>query len=267
MPTPDKETAEPSSQSENPADLREGSGPELEDASQPLETPTGSAAPEPVQTDFVAEDPLTESVAAVVSADPASKISSPKELRAAIEALLFASPEPVSIRAICRALTLDEDKVVRQTLRQLMESYDTERRGFQIIESAGGYQMATREEFEEFIIRLGQKKKRQALSPAALETLAIIAYRQPIIRAEVESIRGVESSGVMRNLADLELIEITGRKEVIGRPSTYGTTEKFLRTFALRNLRELPSIRELRKKEEEQPEEKKPEKEKEEPQS
>lgn len=198
--------------------------------------------------DLKTDEPLDEPTADVVSSDAAVQLSEPAELRAAIEALLFTSPEPLTIRKLAQALGDLDQKTVRGALEELAAAYDAERRGFQIVEVAGGFQMATRERFAEFVLRLGTKKKPPSLSGATLETLAIIAYRQPVIRAEVESIRGVESSGTIRNLLDLGLIEVVGRKEVLGRPPLYGTTEKFLRTFGLRKLSELPSIRGLKER-------------------
>ena len=187
---------------------------------------------------------------------------SDQPLETRIEALLLSSDRPLTEASMGDLLGISgagTTQRLRDSIDELNEHYAKSSRSFRIEKLAGGWQMLTLSQFGPLLTRLHADRQSSKLSHAALETLSIIAYRQPIIRAEVESIRGVESSGVMRNLADLELIEITGRKEVIGHPSTYGTTEKFLRTFALRNLRELPSIRELRKKEEEQPAEKKPE--------
>ena len=112
---------------------------------------------------------------------------------------------------------------------------------------AGGYQMATRSSYSEWVLMLHKNRKRPALSPAALETLAIVAYKQPITRAEIESIRGVDSSGISRMLLEMEFIKVTGHKEIIGRPRLYGTTRKFLKAFGLNSLNDLPSISELKK--------------------
>lgn len=212
-------------------------------AAEPVEIPL-DIEDAPLQTDEPVDEPLAE----VVSADPGTQLIATGELHAALEALLFTSPEPLSVTKLARALGDVPAKDVRDALTQLAAEYDEQGRGFRVVEVSGGFQMATRERFAEHILRLGSKKKQAALSGAMLETLAIIAYRQPVIRAVVESIRGVESSGVMRNLLDLELIDVVGRKEVIGRPQMYGTTEKFLRTFGLRGLEDLPSIRGLREK-------------------
>lgn len=204
----------------------------------------GDDADEPLLTD----EPVDEEEADILSADPAAQLLEQGELHAALEALLFTSPDPLSLRRLCNALGDVSAQEVRDALTELTAEYEGQGRGFRIIEVAGGFQMATQERFAEYILRLGTKKKQSTLSGAMLETLAIIGYRQPVIRAVVESIRGVESSGVVRNLLDLGLIEVVGRKEVIGRPQMYGTTEKFLRSFGLRNLKDLPSIRGLREK-------------------
>jgi segregation and condensation protein B len=128
----------------------------------------------------------------------------------------------------------------------LKEEYDSQARGFQIVEVAGGFQIATRPQFAPYILKLNRHKRKNPLSIPALETLAIIAYKQPITRAEIEAIRGVDSSGVLHNLLELGLIKIAGRKEVVGHPPLYGTTEEFLKVFGLRQLADLPSIREIR---------------------
>lgn len=232
-------------------DSGEAGAPPTEEASPAPEgenivedAPVAEEPADALQTD----EPVDEPSADVVSADPANRLLEQGELHAALEALLFTSPDPLSANKLARALGDLPQKDVREALTQLAAEYEEQGRGFRIIEVAGGFQMATAEGFSEYILRLGTKKKQSALSGAMLETLAIIAYRQPVIRAVVESIRGVESSGVVRNLLDLGLIEVVGRKEVIGRPQMYGTTEKFLRAFGLRNLKDLPSIRGLREK-------------------
>ncbi len=201
---------------------------------------------------LVADNPLEEQRADIVdAAEESGGVESPKrgaEFRSAIEAMLFASPEPQSARRLANALGDADSKEVRRAVDELREQYDAEERGMQILEVAGGYQMGTRGCYADSVMRLSSKKKKPLLTNAALETLAIIAYRQPIIRAEVETIRGVETSGIIRNLLDLEVIEVVGRKEVIGRPPMYGTTPKFLKTFGLRRISDLPTIQGLRER-------------------
>jgi segregation and condensation protein B len=171
---------------------------------------------------------------------------SPVEVRSIIECLLFSTSEPLSLNKISKIIPDIPQKEIRDILLQLIIAYDEEGKGIQILEVAGGYQMATRKRFARYVIQLNKQKKRHPLTNSALETLAIIAYKQPIIRAEIEAVRGVDSSGVIRSLVDLGVVKMVGKKEVIGRPSLYGTTEEFLKMFGLRRLSDLPSIKELR---------------------
>lgn len=198
------------------------------------------------QEQLRSDDPLQELAAEVISTGSARALAHEGELRAAIEAMLFASSSPAGARKIAEAIGKVEISAVRRAIKELTIEYDARGGGIQISEVAGGYQMGTREKYAEFVARLVSKRRRPALSNAALETLAIVAYRQPVIRADVESVRGVESSGTLRNLLDLGLLEVVGRKEVIGRPPMYGTTHKFLATFGLKRLKDLPSIQGLR---------------------
>lgn len=226
----------------------------MKGSSTPTESSSESASvadvpsTEPDQEQLRVDEPADEPTAEVVSSDPAGDLADPAELRAGVEALLFSSPEALSVRKMAGALGDTEPKRVRAALAELSSLYEAEGRGFQIVEAPGGYQMATHSRFAQYILRLGTKKKPPTMSGAMLETLAIVAYRQPVIRAVVESIRGVESSGVLRNLLDLDMIDVVGHKEVIGRPRLYGTNEKFLRTFGMSKLSELPTIRGLREK-------------------
>jgi segregation and condensation protein B len=221
---------------------------------RPDSTPEEAPAA-PIELEARPQDPALESAdeteetqAEVVDSELAHLLTTPAGLRGAIEALLFVSPEPLSVPRLCRTLEVHDSKLVLATLNQLRNEYDADRRGFQILETAGGFQMATREQFGDLILHLRNRKRRPVLSPASLETLAIIAYRQPIIRAEVEAVRGVESSGTIRNLVDMGLVQMVGRKEVLGRPPMYGTNEAFLQSFGLRSLNDLPSISELKRR-------------------
>ncbi|MEN6626787.1 MAG: SMC-Scp complex subunit ScpB [Candidatus Sumerlaeia bacterium] len=191
---------------------------------------------------------LEEPSAEILDAELARLLTTPAGVQAGIEALLFASPEPLAPRKIGRVLGIGDLKLIQTIIGQLQAQYDAEGRGMQIVETAGGYQMATREVYADLVLRLRGRKRRPALSPAALETLAIVAYRQPIIRAEIEAVRGVESSGMLRNLMDMGLVEIVGRKDVLGRPAMYGTSEAFLQSFGLKTLAELPPIAELKRR-------------------
>jgi segregation and condensation protein B len=168
-----------------------------------------------------------------------------ERLRPILECLLFSTIQPLSIKQIAGIVDNADGKSLRKAMIDLQIEYEQSNRGLQIVEVAGGYQMATRAQYAPHILKLN-KKRRNPLSLPALETLAIIAYKQPIIRADIEAVRGVDSSGVLQTLADLELIKVVGRKDVIGRPPMYGTTEEFLKVFGLKRISDLPSIKELR---------------------
>ena len=170
------------------------------------------------------------------------------EARPIIECLLFATNEPISVKRFTNILPGITAGVLRRLLLELQVEYDHQGRGMQIVEVAGGYQMATRKEYAPFVLKLNRHRKRNSLSTSALETLAIIAYKQPIIRAEIEAIRGVDSSSVIRSLVELGLTKVVGKKEVVGHPPLYGTTDEFLKVFGLKRLSDLPSIKELREK-------------------
>jgi segregation and condensation protein B len=162
-----------------------------------------------------------------------------------VEAVLFASDAPLRAEEIARADEgLDEDQV-EQAIALLRRLYDESERAFALVEVAGGYQLLTRPEFGSALERMESVPRTTRLSAPALETLAIIAYRQPLGRLEVEYIRGVSSSGVIRTLQDRGLIDIVGRGEGIGRPLLYGTTRRFLEHFGFQSLEDLPRPDEL----------------------
>jgi segregation and condensation protein B len=162
-----------------------------------------------------------------------------------IEALLFASDAPLAPGDLARVdERLDED-TVQAVVDELRTEYDASERSFQIYEVAGGYQILTRPEFVTYLAQYDTVPQPARLSAPALEVLAIIAYRQPIGRAEIEEIRGVGSSGVLRTLLDRHLIETVGRAEGLGRPLLYGTTSKFLEHLGFRSLEDLPRPDEL----------------------
>ena len=162
-----------------------------------------------------------------------------------VEAVLFASDTPLHAEEIARAdESLDEDRV-EEAVRELQTLYAETERAFDVVELAGGYQILTRPEFSTYLERFDTVPRPSRLSGPALETLAIVAYRQPIGRVEVEYIRGVSSSGVIRTLQDRDLVEVVGREEGIGRPFLYGTTRRFLEHFGFDSLEELPRPEEL----------------------
>ena len=165
------------------------------------------------------------------------------EIKTIVESLLFAADAPLKAERLAEALDLDKDVVVT-ALRQLVLEYQAMKRGFHLQEVAGGYQFRSRPEYAEWVRRL-QKNRPFKFSRAALETLAIIAYRQPVTRAEVEYLRGVDSGGVVKTLLDKHLIRILGKKDIAGRPLLYGTTAEFLQVFGLADLSSLPTLKEF----------------------
>lgn len=159
---------------------------------------------------------------------------------AAIECLLFVAGEPLTLSAIARALQCDELSA-EAALRELQLRLGVTGSGLQVVSIAGGYQLSTRPEYAEAVGRL-LTRSRAKLSRAALETLAIIAYRQPVTQAEIEAVRGVAAGSVLRTLLDRRLIAEVGRKATVGRPILYGTTPEFLHYFALSDLGDLPPL-------------------------
>lgn len=166
-----------------------------------------------------------------------------QEILNIIEVLLFITDKPLSISKIKEIIAdniTDED--IKIAIGKISEDFKKRNSPIEVKEVAGGFQFATRPEYSSWIKRLYKDKTRLKLTQSALETLSIIAYRQPITRIEVEQIRGVESSGVIETLLERKLIKIVGRKETLGRPLLYGTTSEFLKYFGLKHLSELPTI-------------------------
>lgn len=162
-----------------------------------------------------------------------------------LEAALFASPRPIPTDELA---TLDSEAspaALQAALDELREHYDVDGHAVELVDAGGGWQILTRPEYTEAIERAQMAVRPRRLSPAALETLAIVAYRQPIGRAEVEEIRGVDVGSVLKSLHERGLIDVVGRSEALGRPLLYGTTDAFLEQFALRHLEELPRTDEL----------------------
>jgi segregation and condensation protein B len=162
-------------------------------------------------------------------------------VRAAIEALLFSSEKSLVLERIKDALGIDTVQI-RRALEELALEYEKNNRGMRIIEIAGGFQMITAPGLSVFLKKLYKNRHVERLSRPALETLAIIAYKQPLTKLEIESIRNVNVDGVMDNLSEKGLIRICGRKKAPGRPFIFGTTRKFLEYFGLKSLEELPKI-------------------------
>jgi segregation and condensation protein B len=166
------------------------------------------------------------------------------ELKAILEALIFASPEPLTPKAIFKLLDTEPEEDVRAALEALKREYDRPG-GLQIVEVAGGYQIVTRPDLHEWVRRLFHERTTQKLTVQALETLAVIAYRQPITAAEITDVRGVNTSGVLNTLLERHLIKIVGRKQVVGRPFMYATTKEFLIRFGLNDLSDLPKVEDM----------------------
>ncbi|MCK6501728.1 MAG: SMC-Scp complex subunit ScpB, partial [Nitrospira sp.] len=175
-----------------------------------------------------------------------SVLSDVRALKGILEALLFVTTEPIPTAKFVSLLGAVTRQDVERTLAELSRDYEQEGRGLQLVEVAGGYRLVTKGEFAPWLKRLEKTKAPSKLSRSALESLAIIAYKQPIVRAEVEQIRGVETSGVIRTLLERKLVRIVGRKEEPGRPIMYGTTKFFLEHFGLRDLSQLPPLREFK---------------------
>jgi segregation and condensation protein B len=169
-----------------------------------------------------------------------------RELKAILESLLFVSAEPVPLERLMVVIGTVSKIELRHALRSLREDFDREGRGVQMVELAGGYQIVTRAEHAPWLKRLAKAKASPKLSRSGMESLAIIAYKQPIVRAEIEQIRGVEVSTVLRTLLERKLIRMVGRKDVPGRPIMYGTTKLFLQQFGLSDLSQLPPLREFK---------------------
>ena len=162
-----------------------------------------------------------------------------------LEAALFASGRPIPMDELAALDPEASPAALAMALGEIRECYDTDGHGVELLEVAGGWQILTRPEYTETIERAQLAARPQRLSAAALESLAIIAYRQPIGRAQIEEIRGVSAGGMLRTLLERGLIEVVGRAEGLGRPLLYGTTSLFLEQFALRHLGELPRADEL----------------------
>ncbi len=165
------------------------------------------------------------------------------QAKAILEALLFASESPLPLERMKEVLGANK-RDLQRWLEEMKEEYGKGLRGFSLVEVAEGYQFRTRPEHAEWVRRL-KKAKSSALSQPSLETLAIIAYRQPVVRGDIERIRGVDSGGVLRTLLERKLVKIIGKKDVPGKPLVYGTSKKFLEVFGLKDLSQLPTLKDL----------------------
>ena len=166
------------------------------------------------------------------------------DIKNIIESLLFVAEEPLAIERLTKIIPEAQTAQIRQALEELAAEYEARQGGFFLNQVAGGYQFRTRPEHMQWITRLLQPKPLH-LSKAALETLAIIAYKQPVIRSDIEHIRGVDCGGVLRVLLERKFIRVLGRRELPGRPLIYATTKRFLEVFGLKNLEDLPTPKEI----------------------
>jgi segregation and condensation protein B len=174
-----------------------------------------------------------------------------ESIKSIIEALILASEVPLVLEKIYAVLPETEKKLINEAVGELIEEYKERQGGICLQEVAGGLQFRTRPELGDWVKRL-KSTKPASLSPAALETLAIIAYRQPIVKSEIESIRGVDVGYQLKSLLEKKLVRIVGRKDVPGKPIIYGSTKRFLEVFNLKDLSELPTLRELKELHEQQ---------------
>ena len=186
----------------------------------------------------------TETPATVEETMVVSEAGPSAELRAIVEALVFASPDPITPKTLYRLLSDEPKEDVSAALNALIAEYAS-RPGLQMVQVAGGYQIVTRPELHEWVRRLFNERSTQKLTAPGLESLAVIAYKQPITALEITEIRGVNTSGVLTTLLERHLIKIVGRKNVVGRPFLYATTKEFLIRFGLKDLTDLPRIEDM----------------------
>ncbi|MDP3041320.1 MAG: SMC-Scp complex subunit ScpB [Candidatus Omnitrophota bacterium] len=163
-------------------------------------------------------------------------------LKSAVEALIFASEKPITAEQIKKVLGDLDSFSINKIITELKNEYEAQNRGIRVVEIAGGFQMTTCSNFAPFLKKLFKNRYSDKLSRPALESLAIIAYKQPLTKAEIESLRNVNVDGVIKSLVDKNLIRICGRKKIPGRPFVYGTTREFLEHFGLKSLQDLPKM-------------------------
>jgi segregation and condensation protein B len=215
---------------------------------QPAETQPENS--EPMASELAASEPAAEElpVPQEQEAPEASELEGEFDttLESVVEAVLFASDEPISVARLVEIAEAGSVKTIRQAVKDLNKKYRDGKFTFRIEELAGGYQMMTLSCFNPWLSKLIKVRSDNKLTPAQLETLAIIAYKQPIIRADVEAIRGVATGEIIRNLMYKGLVKIVGRAEILGRPMQYGTSKKFLDIFGLADLKDLPKVEELK---------------------
>ena len=168
-----------------------------------------------------------------------------EELRRLIEALLFASPDPLTVQRIKAIVPGTENEDIVESIEELRRDYERDDRAFQIVEVANGYQLTTKPDYAIWVDKLFESRSKTSLSRPALETLAVIAYKQPVVRSAIEAIRGVNVDSVLRTLMERGLVRIVGRAEGPGRPLLFGTTREFLMRFGISRISDLPKLEEI----------------------
>jgi len=208
-----------------------------------------SAQSEAAEAGASASETSAKDAAAIAAEGQACRQQPPDkeiDLDQIVEAILFASDSPLPAAKIARILDLDSARPIRACIERLNRRYEQMGAAFRIEHVAGGYQMLTLPKFQPWLSRLLRARQETRLSPAALETLAVIAYKQPVLRAEIEAIRGVSCGEVINRLREMGLVKIVGRADDVGRPLLYGTTKRFLQVFGLASLEDLPKVEELK---------------------
>jgi len=256
---PFEEDIAPSAQTDDGVEEEGGSAVESEArqevASQgPAEEMSEPSGEEPSES--AREDGSAEGRTAVQEASPAAEDAEPEEqpaqppeqaptVESVIEAILFATDEPLTDSRLA-SIVETSAKQVRESIDNLNAKYEANNNAFRVEQIAGGYQMLTLNIYNSWLKKMLRARSDTKLSPAALETLAIIAYKQPVIRADIEAVRGVAGGEVIRSLMYKGLVKIVGRAEILGRPMLYGTTKKFLEVFGLNSIKDLPKAEELK---------------------
>jgi segregation and condensation protein B len=180
----------------------------------------------------------------VFETDPPASAVVSAEVKAVVEALIFASPEPITPKMLFKLLAEEPKEDVLAAIEALRADYEN-RPGLQMLEVAGGYQIVTRPDLNDWVRRLFHERSTQKLTVQALESLAVVAYKQPVTALEIGEIRGVNTAGVLSTLLERHLIKIVGRKNVVGRPFLYATTREFLIRFGLKDLNDLPKVEDM----------------------
>jgi len=248
--TTDDEEPESAQEQGEPADEKETPGEDTNIIAEETEAMEPAPAEQPKSA--LEESEATEGEAAMQEAPAADgRGQAPQEeeqaptVESVVEAVLFAADEPLADSRIA-AIIETSTKQIRETVQNLNAKYEANKSAFRIEQIAGGYQMLTLNLYNPWLRKMLRTRSDNKLSPAALETLAIIAYKQPVIRADIEAVRGVAVGEVIRSLMYKGLVKIVGRAEILGRPMLYGTTKKFLEVFGLNSLKDLPKVEELK---------------------